>query len=54
MGSAHNSQIGHVSVIVDATLQVPGCSEIDIMAKVLSVAKGGSWIVESIPAKNTL
>ena len=52
MGSAHNSQIAHVSVIVDATLQVPGCSEIDIMAKVPSVAKGGSWIVESIPAKN--
>ena len=41
-----------MSVVVDATLQVPGCSEIDIMAKVPSVATGGSWIIESNPTKN--
>ena len=52
MGSSHNSQVAYVSVVVDATLQVPGCSEIDIMAKVPSVATGGSWIIESNPTKN--
>ena len=33
--------------MVDSILQVPGCSEIDVMAKVSSAATGGSWIVES-------
>ena len=52
MGSSHNSQVAYVSVVVDATLQVPGCSEIDIMAKVPSVATGESWIIESNSTKN--
>ena len=52
MGSLHNSQVAYVSIVVDATLQVPGCSEIDIMTKVPSVATGGSWIIESNPTKN--
>ena len=38
--------------MVDSILQVPGCSEIDIMAKVSSAATGGSWIVESNPDSN--
>ena len=47
--SSGDSQIAHVSVVVDSVLQVPGCSEVEIMAKVPSAAEGGSWIVESNP-----
>ena len=38
--------------MVDSILQVPGCSEIDVMAKVSSAAIGSSWIVESNPDSN--
>ena len=48
-----DSQIAHVSVVVDNVLQVPGCSEIEVIAKVPSAATGGSWIIESNPAYNT-
>ena len=50
--SSDDSQFAHVSVVVDSILQVPGCSEIDVMAKVSSAATGGSWIVESNPDSN--
>ena len=38
--------------MVDSVLQVPGCSEMEIMAKVPSAATGGTWIVESSPANS--
>ena len=50
--SSGDSQIAHVSVVVDSILQVPGCSEIEVMAKVSSAAAGGSWIVESTSENN--
>ena len=50
--SPGDSQIAHVSVVVDSVLQVPGCSEMDIMAKVPSAATGGTWIVESSQANS--
>ena len=46
MCSPGDSQIAPVIVVLDNVLQVPGCSEIEIMAKVHSTATGGSWIVE--------
>ena len=52
MCSPGDSQIAHVSVVMNSVLHVPGCSEIEIMAKVLSAATGGSWIVEGDPAKS--
>ena len=45
--SPGDSQIAHVSVVVDSVLQVPGCSEMEIMAKVPSAATGGTQIVEN-------
>ena len=50
--SPGDSQIAHVSVMVDSVLQVPGCSEMEIMAKVPSAAIGGTSIVESSPANS--
>ena len=50
--SPGDSQIAHVSVMVDSLLQVPGCSEMEIMAKVPSAATGGTWIVESSPTNS--
>ena len=52
MCSPGDSQIAHVSVVINSVLHVPGCSEIEIMAKVPSAATGGSWIVEGDPAKS--
>ena len=52
--SPGDSQIAHVSVIVDNVLQVPACSEIEVMAKVPSAATGGSWIVENNPANRNV
>ena len=43
--SPGDSQIAYVSVVVDSILHVPGCSEIEVMAKVSSA----SWIIESTP-----
>ena len=40
--SPGDSQIAHVSVVVDSVLQVPGCSEMEIMAKVPSAATFGT------------
>ena len=47
--SPGDSQIAHASVVVDSVLQVPGCSEMEIMARVPSAATGGTWIVENNP-----
>ena len=50
--SPGDSQIAYVSVVIDSALPVPGCSEVEIMAKALSEATGGTWIVESSPANS--
>ena len=42
MCSPRDSQIAHVSVVIDSVLHVPGCSEIEIMAKVPNAATGSS------------
>ena len=38
--------------MVNSILQIPGCSEIEVMAKVSSAAAVGSWILESTPENN--
>lgn len=45
-------QITYARVVVDSVLQVPGYSEIEIMAKILRTAPGGSWTVEGDSAKS--
>ena len=50
--SPGDSQIAHISVMIDSVLQVPGCSEVEIMAKVPSAFTRGTWVVESSPANS--
>ena len=44
--AAGNSQIAHVSITLNDTLQVPACSEVAVLANVPNAVSGGTWIVE--------
>ena len=40
------SQIAHVSITLSDSLQVPACSEVEVMADVPDAVSGGTWIIE--------
>ena len=44
--SAGVSQVAHVSITLSNSLQVPVCSEVEVMADIPDAVSGGAWIIE--------
>ena len=45
--SAGVSQVAHVSITLSNSLQVPACSEVEVMADIPDAVSGGAWIIQA-------
>ena len=44
--SAMDSQLAYVNITLSDSLQVPGCSEVEVLATIPEAVSSGTWIVE--------